>query len=161
MKVSDKILGIVQEFEGYAPIANHCSGDPKNIFTGGYGTICHPTGQPVKDGDVFSKSYALYCLEFEMDAKCVNLNKCLLQNSVILNQNQFDALASFIYNVGDGKLTKGTTMGDAIAADDIRLISNAFLAYTKGTAYIFGIPYKKVLPGLVARRKAERDLFLS
>lgn len=161
MKVSDHIILVVQLFEGFEPVAKHLSGDPTNIITGGYGTIIHPDGRAVKPGDVFTREYALFCLKDEMDKKCVKLNKLIDIYGWQFNQDQFDALASFIYNVGEGKLDAGTTMGDALRARDILKIANAFLVYTKGTKYFLGIPRKVDLPGLVKRRKAERDLFLS
>lgn len=161
MEVSENIVKIIQMFEGYTPVAKHLKGDRKHIITGGYGTIIHPSGQPVKVGDKFSREYSLYCLMFEVKKKCKKLNKVIEENSIILNQNQFDALACFIYNIGEGKLNPGTTMGDAIRSDNIQSMADAFLVYVKGTEYILGVPYKKTLPGLVSRRKAERELFLS
>ncbi len=161
MKVSDNILGLVRTFEGYEPIAKQLKGDRKGVITGGYGTIRHPDGTPVKVGDIFDRQYSLECLKFEMNSKAAKLNKVITAHSVLLNQNQFDALASFGYNVGDGKFDPGTTMGDAIRSDSIERMADAFLVYICGTKYFLGIPRKVVLPGLVSRRKAERDLFLS
>lgn len=148
-------------FEGYTPVAQQLKGDKKGVITGGYGTIIHPDGRPVKIGDYFSREYSLFCLKDEIDRKCVKLNKVIDQLSLQLNQDQFDALACFIYNIGDGKLDAGTTMGDALRTKDKLKIANAFLVYTKGTKYFLGIPRKVELPGLVKRRKAERDLYLS
>lgn len=161
MKVSDHIIGIIKNFEGYTPIAKQLKGDKKGVITGGYGTITHPNGTPVKIGDLFSREYSLFCLENEMNKKCERLNQVIAAYSVLLNQNQFDALACFIYNVGQGKLDAGTTMGDALRSDDLKRMADAFLVYTKGTIYILGVPFKKELPGLVIRRNAERGLFLS
>lgn len=161
MKVSDNVLGLIQNFEGFTPVAKHLPGDPKKIITGGYGTIAHPTGQPVKVGDVFSREYALHCLKHEIDKKCARLSAIIEFNSILLNQNQFDALSSFAYNVGVGKLERGTTMGDALWSDNIQEMADAFLVYVKGTKYFLGIPRKVTLPGLVNRRRAERLLFLS
>lgn len=161
MEISENILKVVKKFEGYEPVARQLPGDPKGIITGGYGTIRHPNGEPVRSGDVFTPEYSLHCLKFEMKDKADALNKVLIKASVIINQNQFDALVSFGYNVGTGKYLKGTTMGDAIWSDNIQAMADAFLAYVKGTKYFLGIPRKVTLPGLVNRRKAERELFLS
>lgn len=161
MEISNNIIKVVQDFEGYEPIARHLEGDPKNVITGGFGTIVHPNGIPVKVGDKFPRDYAIQCLIFEMGQKTKRLNEIITQNSILLNQNQFDALTSFAYNVGVGKLERGTTMGDALWSDNIQAMANAFLVYVKGTKYFLGIPRKVTLPGLVNRRKAERSLFLS
>jgi len=161
MKASEKILSIIKEFEGYTPVADQLKGDRKGVITGGFGSIQHPDGRPVKVGDKFPMEYAVACLLFEIEKKCKRLNEVIEIYAIHLNQNQFDALASFIYNVGDGKLDFGTTMGDALHSDNVIKIANAFGAYVYGTSYILGIPYKKKLTGLVRRRAMEKKLFLS
>ena len=71
---------------------------------------------------------------------------------VSINQNQFDALVSFTYNVGVGALKQSTALrllnqGDYTGAAD------ALTMWTKCNG--------KVLAGLVRRRKEERALFLT
>lgn len=73
-----------------------------------------------------------------------------------LDQNQIDALASFIYNLGPGVLEKGTTMGSALRSRNRGAVAQAFLVYDK--ARINGII--RVLPGLHTRRQRERLLWL-
>lgn len=68
-----------------------------------------------------------------------------------VTQNQFDALASFAYNVGLGALDQ-STLKRRLQAGDV-----------KGAADQFGrwiYANKVVLRGLVKRRDAERRLFL-
>lgn len=161
MNISDHIIGIIQLYEGYEPVACQLKGDRKGVITGGYGTITHPSGSPVKIGDLFSREYSLYCLQFEMKSKCQLLNNVILRYALTLNQNQFDALSSFAYNEGCGYFEEGHTLGDAMKVGNIQAIADALLLYTKGTKYFFGVAYKAILPGLVARRKSERELFLS
>lgn len=69
-----------------------------------------------------------------------------------LTQNQADALASLVYNLGPGILSSGSTMGDAIRSKNRMRIADAFLVYDHAGGH--------VLPGLTRRRKAERALFL-
>jgi lysozyme len=69
-----------------------------------------------------------------------------------LTQGRFDALVSFSFNVGLGNLQRSTirmkhNRGDFDGAAD------GFMAWTKAGG--------KELPGLVKRRKHERDLYLS
>ena len=71
---------------------------------------------------------------------------------VPLNQNQFDALVSFEYNVGYGAF-KNSTMLKFINVSHFPLASGQFDRWV----YAGG----KVLQGLVNRRKAEKDLFVS
>lgn len=71
--------------------------------------------------------------------------------NVSLNQNQFDALVSFAFNVGITNLRNSTLLrtlnqGDYIAAAD------QFLRWNKAGGHVF--------EGLTRRRNAERELFL-
>ena len=68
-----------------------------------------------------------------------------------LNQNQFDALASFCFNVGLGAFEK-STMFSRLKAGDLHGAATQFARWVNAGG--------KPLPGLVKRRAAERDLFL-
>lgn len=72
--------------------------------------------------------------------------------SVDLNQNQFDALVSFTYNLGCTSF-KNSTLLKKVNLKDFEGAANEF----KKWKYSNG----KVLSGLVKRREAERELFLS
>lgn len=86
------------------------------------------------------------------------VEKAIRENvKVPLAQNQYDALGSLIYNIGAGAFAKSTLLsrlnnGDYVGA------ANQFLVWNKQTNRKTGV--KEVLPGLVTRRKAERELFL-
>ena len=71
---------------------------------------------------------------------------------VPLNQNQFDALVSFTYNVGVGALKQSTALRK-LNAGDYAGAADALTMWTKFKG--------KVLAGLVRRRKEERALFLT
>ena len=68
------------------------------------------------------------------------------------HQGRFDALVSFAFNAGLGNLQRSTIRMKA-NRDDWEGAAEAFMAWTKGGG--------KVLPGLVKRRVAEKELFLS
>jgi lysozyme len=75
---------------------------------------------------------------------------------VALNQNQFDALVSFIFNIGQGAYAE-STLRKKLRAGNYDGAAAELLRWVYGT-----VDKKKVvLPGLVARRKAERALFLT
>jgi lysozyme len=74
---------------------------------------------------------------------------------VALNQNQFDALCSFVFNVGQGRYSE-STLRKKLHAGDYAGAADQFERWIYGTVN----GEKVVLPGLVARRKAERALFL-
>jgi lysozyme len=69
-----------------------------------------------------------------------------------LNQNQFDALVSFVFNLGPGVLEPDTTIGAALARGDLEEAADAMLLYDKSDG--------KPLAGLTRRRQEERTLFL-
>lgn len=68
-------------------------------------------------------------------------------------QPQFDALASFAYNLGAGVIEPHDQVGARVLEGDYRLAGDAMLNYTKAGG--------KVLPGLVTRREKERRLLLT
>lgn len=69
-----------------------------------------------------------------------------------LNQNQFDALASFCFNVGLGAFEKSTLFA-RLKARDIDGAAGQFGRWILGGG--------KILLGLVKRRRRELELFLS
>lgn len=71
---------------------------------------------------------------------------------VPLNQNQYDALASFIYNVGGTAFRKSTLLRK-LNKKDYNGAANEFPRWNKQKG--------KVLRGLTKRRQLEKDLFLS
>lgn len=71
---------------------------------------------------------------------------------VVINQNEFDALVSLIYNIGTGAFAKSTVLHELNAEDRIAA-ADAFLLWCKTSG--------QVNQGLLNRRKAERALFLT
>ena len=71
---------------------------------------------------------------------------------VELTQNMYDSLVSFTYNCGGGAL-KSSTLLKLLNKGDYNGAAGQFEKWTKGGG--------KVLPGLVKRRKEEKELFLS
>ena len=70
--------------------------------------------------------------------------------TVDLNQHEFDALASLIYNIGSGNFN-ASTLRMKLNRGDYRGAENEFWKWRKAGG--------RVLPGLVRRREAERVLF--
>jgi len=153
-KISNKGLELLKQFEGLYLKAYK---DIAGIWTIGYGTIKYPNGDKVKAGDTCNEEQATRWLEFEVNEKSAYFNQVIQRINLELNQNQYDAICSFLYNVGIGKCYEGTTMGDAIYSRNKDRIADAFLVYCKYTK--FGI--KLTSKGLLNRRRKERELFLS
>lgn len=75
---------------------------------------------------------------------------------VRLSKNQFDALGSFVFNIGQGNYAE-STLRKKLHAGDFDGAAAEFARWKYGT-----VDGKKVvLDGLVARRAAERALFLT
>lgn len=148
MKINKAGLELIKSFEGCRLIAYDDLQPNKTItnisqvkgtLTIGYG---HTAGVTV--GMVINQSQADNMLKSDLK----KYEKYVIDNVTIpLNENQFSALVSFCYNCGVGnlrKLVKGRTAEQ---------IAEAILLYNKASG--------KVLNGLVRRREAERQLFLS
>ena len=117
--------------------------DPVGIWTIGYGST-----RNVKPGMRISAEEAEQLLKMDL-WRFERAVEVLVK--VPLTDNQFSALVSFAYNVGEGALAKSTLLRKLNAGD------------YKGAAKEFGRWVKAggtTLPGLVRRRKAEMQLFL-
>jgi lysozyme len=139
MKTSAKGLALIKEFEGFRAAAYLC---PAGVWTIGWG---HTRG--VTEHDRVTEEMATDMLIEDL-AWCEAAVKQYV--TVPLNQNQFDALVSFTFNLGQGALAQSTLL---------RLLNSG--EYT-AAALQFGRWVKagtQTLPGLVRRREAERALF--
>lgn len=141
MKTSPKGIALIKEFEGLRLKAYQC---PGGVWTIGYG---HTAG--VKPGMVITKAQA----EEYLKADLIAFERYLNGLGLALNQNQFDALVSFIYNVGTGNFSSSTLLRKVRANPQDNSIMDEFLrwVYSKG----------RVLPGLQRRRLAEIKLYFS
>ena len=141
MKTSPKGIALIKEFEGLRLKAYKC---PGGVWTIGYG---HTAG--VKPGMVISEAQA----EEYLTADLIASEKYLNNLRLAINQNQFDALISFIYNVGTGNFSRSTLLRKVRANPQDNSIMDEFLrwVYSKG----------RVLPGLQRRRLAEMKLYFS
>lgn len=136
MKTSQHGIDLIKQFEGCRLSAYL---DAVGIPTIGYG---HIVG--VKMGDKITQAQAEQLLKNDL-VKYENGVNALTRYQ--FNQNEFDALVSFAYNLGVGnlsKLTAGQTRNKGQIAD-------AMLLYNKAGG--------QVLSGLTKRRKKERELF--
>ena len=67
------------------------------------------------------------------------------------SQNQFDALVSLTYNIGENAFKKSTLL-KMLNAGNYQGAADQFLVWNKSNG--------QVLNGLVRRRKTEREMFL-
>lgn len=146
MKTSDRGISLIKQFEGCELAAYQ---DSVGVWTIGYGWTHAVDGKPIKRGMKIDQATADRLLktglvQFE--------NDILKLVKVKLNQNQFDALVSFAYNVGTRALSTSTLL-KKLNAGDYRGAGDEFPRWDKAGG--------KVLTGLARRRGAEKQLFLS
>lgn len=144
MHISKNGLDLIKKYEGFYSKAYKC---PAGVWTIGYGTTNSDkaiTGVIVKEGLTITKKQAENMLIKSIESKYEpKVNKYM--GIYKFNQNQYDALCSFAYNIGsiDQLVNKGN--------NSIKNISNDILLYNKAAG--------KVLKGLVNRRTEEQKLF--
>ncbi|MCL2718092.1 MAG: peptidoglycan-binding protein [Lachnospiraceae bacterium] len=142
MKLSQTGWNLIKQFEGYRSEAYLC---PGGVWTIGYGTTRYPNGTAVKKGDKCTENQAREWKENDIRRFINNVMK--FNPTYKWNQNEFDALVSFAYNVGS--INQLTQNGKRTKAQ----IAAAMPLYNKSAG--------QVLAGLVRRREAERVLFLT
>lgn len=147
MQASSHAYSLIKNFEGLQTTAYKCS-DSEKHYSIGYGHY----GASVTAGMKITQAQAERLLQQDVGAVENLLNKWTDKNSVTLNQNQFDALIAFIFNVGWGNFS-GSTMAKKLKAGEFKSAAAEFLKWNKS-----GL---KTLRGLTRRREAERALFLS
>lgn len=149
MKLSEKGINLITKFEGLKLAAYVC---PAGVATIGYGTTRYPDKSKVKIGDkLTSKDQAIDLLKVNLKEYEDNVS-ALLYN-VIINQNQYDALVSFVYNLGTGAFAKSTLLRKIKLNPNDLTIKDEFAKWINGGG--------KKLPGLIKRRKEEADLYFS
>ncbi len=144
MKISNTALNLISKWEGFYPNAYLC---PANVWTIGYGTTKWPNGQAVKPGQMIKKDEAWELLRKQVQEHANTIEQYV---KVPLNQNQYDALASFQYNLGRNIL-KNSALLNYLNARQWDKACNEMLLYCNAGG--------KKLQGLVNRRKDEVALF--
>lgn len=156
-KINLAAVELIKEFEGFYSKPYLC---PANVPTIGFGSTYYPDGRRVKLTDApLTKKEADNLLAFEVNEKADKVASVCRKYNLTLNKNELGALTSFAFNLGTGYLSTSKTMGRSLQSGDRKRIADSFLIYTKARAGAFGRLIE--LKGLVRRRKAERQLFLS
>lgn len=144
MKTSQAGVNFIKGFEGKRLTAYQ---DSVGVWTIGYGTIKYPNGARVKKGDTCTEQQAELYLKNDLTSFENSINKLV---KVKLTQNQFDALASFTYNLGAANLSTSTLLRK-LNAKDYKGAAAEFIRWNKAGG--------KVLNGLTRRREAEANIF--
>lgn len=153
-QASKKIVAFISSFEGfsakpYIDIAGHA--------TIGFGATYYQDGRKVTMQDApITKQCALELKEFHIEEK-EKVVRRLVKSSI--NQNQFDALVSWVYNLGEGNLKTSTMLKKINANPNDPTIKTSWVQWNKARN-----PKTKVLEvsnGLTRRRKEEIAIYFS
>lgn len=133
-------VNLIKSFESFRETA-YIGPEGGSVYTIGYGH----RSTSIKKGQKISKPEAENLLKQDLKKfeKYVN-DVSYVPFTAKLNQNQFDALVSFTYNLGPGGLLDLCKVG-------MNKVANEMLRYTHSNG--------KELDGLVRRRNAEAKLF--
>ena len=141
MKTSPKGIALITEFEGFRSKAYQ---DVVGVWTIGYGFTLG-----VQPGDTITKEQAKRRLARELESyEAAVMRACTNEP----NQNEFDALVCFAFNVGASGMAKSSVI-KAHNRGDHQAAARAFGLWVKAGG--------KEWPGLVRRRAAEASLYLT
>ena len=139
MRTSEAGIDLIKSFEGCRTVAYQ---DVVGVWTIGYGHTID-----VKEGMRITQHQCDVMLEVDIETYENYVNE---QVDVSLTQNQFDALVSWVYNLGPTNL-RNSTMLKVLNAGKYDEVSYQIKRWNRAGG--------KVLKGLVVRRKAEAELF--
>jgi len=136
------LLELIKRFEGLRLKAYLC---PAGVPTIGYGA----TGPDIKLGDVWTHEQA--DARLSKDAETAVRSAKRLCPEIVEDEGKLAAIADFAFNLGPTRLA-GSTLRRRIKAGDYDGAAVELMKWVRGGG--------RVLPGLVLRRLAERNLFL-
>ena len=139
MKTGTKGIELIKHFEGCELEAYKCAA---GVWTIGYGHI-----KGVTSDSVITQEQAEQMLVEELNEYEGYINNMV---TMPLSQNQFDALVSWVYNLGGGNL-KASTLLKVVNSGEFNGVPEQIMRWNKAGG--------KVLEGLTRRRQAEADLF--
>lgn len=156
MKLDSNGYLLIQGFEGLSLKPYLCSAGVPTI---GYGNTFYPNGKKVtlKDQPI-TKEYAIEINKFVADMFAKDVSSLV---KVTVNQNQFNALVDFAYNLGSDidadDIPEG--LGDSTLLKKVnknpndKTIGDEFLKWNKAN----GVPSN----GLTKRRTREKEIYFS
>lgn len=147
MKISKVGIDLIKEFEGCQLKAYKCVA---GVWTIGIGHTGNVDGKAICSGMTITMEKAEQLLSNSLESRY----EPAVRKFKGLNQNQYDALVSFCYNLGPG-IFKGTLL-DAINKKDWQDVARQMKLYNK--ARVNGVLTE--VKGLTRRRNAEANLFL-
>jgi lysozyme len=145
MQISYNGLSFLKEQEGFRAQAYKDTG---GVWTIGYGTIKWKD-KPVEAGMTITEKEAELALTDDLAWAQTAVNKAV---RVTLTQNMFDALVSFVYNLGESNFRKSTLL-NKLNQGQYKAAAFELLRWKYDNG--------KEIPGLLKRRQREKALFES
>ena len=151
MKASRSALEAIIVYEGLKLKAYKC---PAGIWTIGIGHTGTVNGQTIQEKMVITEAEAMELLQEDV----AKIDKYLNSQPFCkrLTQCQYDALTSFIFNVGQRAFETSTMRKKLCLNEPDKDVAAEFGRWVYGTAN----GKKVILPGLVKRRRKEAAMFL-
>lgn len=146
MTPSKNCIDLIKKFEGFRSESYQ---DSVGVWTVGYGSTMWPDGKKVQPGQRMTIQEAEAVMTWELTRKGKEILSGL--PTTIINQNQYDALISFAYNMGVGALLKSTLFRKVKVNPNDETIRAEFGRWINAGG--------KPLKGLITRRKAEANLY--
>ena len=149
MKIDQKGIDLIIKWEGLRLKPYLCSAGVPTI---GYGSTYYANGTKVslKDPEI-TKECAVEL--FKSTIKNYEDAVTIMIGSKTITQNQFNALVSFAYNLGNNALRTSTLLKKVLANPSDKTIENEFNKWVNAGG--------KKLQGLVNRRKEEAQMYFS
>jgi GH24 family phage-related lysozyme (muramidase) len=133
-------LDLIKEFEGFRASAYRC---PAGVPTIGYGHT-----KTARMGMLINRKHGEQLLRSDLSDAESAVSRLV---KVPLTDNEFSALVSFVFNLGEGNFAKSTLLRK-LNAGDRQGAADELLRWNRAGG--------RVLRGLIRRREAERQLFL-
>ncbi len=145
MQINKEGLQIIKDSESCRLAAYLCAAKVETI---GWGSTFYANGSRVKLGDTITQAGADALL---MDSLTAYEKDVASLVTVPLNENQFSALVSLIYNIGRSNLRKSTLLRK-LNEHEYAAAAEEFPRWNKAGG--------RILNGLTIRRGKEKNLFL-
>ena len=147
--INAETLELIKEFEGCElkayPDPGSRDGKPWTIGWGHTGGL---SGPPVARGMTITQAQADEYLVNDLEAVGKIVDKYV---KTFLNDNQYGALISFVFNIGEGQFAKSSVL---------KFVNEGKLNEVPGRMALYRLNDGKVMKGLVRRRTAEGALWM-
>lgn len=148
MIITDRGIELIKKFEGFSAKPYLCAAGVPTI---GYGSTYYENGVSVslKDSEI-TEEWAEELLLSTLDVYEKAINSMVISH---ISQNQYDALVSFVYNVGVTNFKKSSILKIVNVDPNDPKIATEFGRWVRANG--------KIIKGLVKRRQLEAELYFA